>query len=116
MRHSLAIACLIGVPALAGCGGTETPAPGPTAETARRAPIDSATSAKLAEADAVDGETDRVLSRCLMCGLRMDGVAEHASTVGEYTVHHCGAGCKTAFDKDPGRWVALLEIPPANPG
>jgi len=43
--------------------------------------------AKLAAADAQDGTTDKVISGCLMCGLRMEGSADFTSAHAGYTLH-----------------------------
>ncbi len=65
----------------------------------------------LARADAVDGTTDKVVSKCLMCSFAMDGKAEHASTVEGYTLHLCGTHCKEAFDKDPVARLQMTRLP-----
>lgn len=82
------------------------PAPAPSAPAA--APS-AETLAKLAKADAVDGKTDKVVSKCAGCALGMDGKAAHAAKLGEYTVHFCDhcAG-KT---KDVEKIVMALKLP-----
>ncbi len=103
------------------CGGAPTaqpvPEPAPEATTqavpqdvpAERsvegnAPAPDATC--LDHADLQDGTADKVIHRCANCGLGMDGSADHASTVGEFTAHACSASCKAAFDADPAGVLA----------
>jgi YHS domain-containing protein len=57
--------------------------------------------AKLAAADAHDGTTDKVISECLMCGLRMKGSPDHTSTHEGVTLQFCKEDCKKRFDEDP---------------
>lgn len=86
----------------------EAPAPAPTPSAPAAAPS-AETIAKLAKADAVDGKTDKVVSKCAGCALGMDGKAAHAAKLGEYTVHFCDhcAG-KT---KDVEKIVMALKLP-----
>jgi len=70
-----------------------------------------AVAAKLARADAVDGEEDLVVSKCAGCALGMAGKAEHALAVGQYSMHFCAAECKARFARDPGAAVLAMEIP-----
>ncbi len=101
-----------------GCGEEKAPTTAPAADekpatttpAASAAPTAGVT-AMLAKADAVDGKTDKVVSKCPGCGLAMDGDPAHASTVGDYKVHLCSADCKKAFDGDPSKVVLALEIP-----
>jgi YHS domain-containing protein len=79
--------------------GPETPTP--LTEEAR---------AKLAMADAADGKEDHVISKCITCGLAMDGKPKHAVEIEGYTFHLCSSGCKTIFSKDPS--AALVAIKP----
>ncbi|MGW8179192.1 MAG: hypothetical protein ACWGQW_10600 [bacterium] len=64
--------------------------------------------AALAEADAADGTTDKVVRKCLACKLAMNGKSEHQTTYGEYTMHFCTELCKMSFEKDPEK--ALLSL------
>ena len=66
--------------------------------------------AKLAQADALDGATDKVVAKCAACVLRMDGSADHAFTHAEYSMHFCSAGCKDRFAKDPVEAILALEV------
>lgn len=67
--------------------------------------------AKLAKADAIDGSTDKVVTKCGGCALRMDGSDKHAINVSGYTMHFCSAKCKTEFSKDTIQSVMALTIP-----
>ena len=86
------------------------PPPSPTATEAPAAPapLTDEARAKLAQADAADGQVDQVVSKCVTCGLAMKGKAAHAVTVEGYAVHLCSAGCQTMFAKDPV--AALLAL------
>ena len=71
----------------------------------------AAVEAKLAKADAFDGKTDKVLSKCASCALGTDGKSEHALEVSGYTLHFCSEGCKTGFEKDTTKAILALKIP-----
>jgi YHS domain-containing protein len=86
------------------CGrgaGTAPGAAGPT----------EAEAATLKRADAADGASDRVVSKCAVCGLAMDGTAEHASSFAGYDLHFCSSECKDAFDHDPRAVLRRLSVP-----
>ncbi len=85
--------------ALAACGRVEAPATSDKSATPA-APSEAALAA-LARADAADGTVDKVVSKCVMCSLSMDGSPEHAASYGGYSVHLCSAECYEAFLKDP---------------
>ena len=67
--------------------------------------------AKLAKADAFDGTTDKIISKCPTCKLQMDGSSEHAAEVSGYTVYFCSEKCKAEFTKDTMNSINDLEIP-----
>lgn len=67
--------------------------------------------AKLAKADAFDGKVDKVVTKCLGCGLGMDGSKELAATTAGYTLYLCSAHCKADFEKDPSKAVIAMRIP-----
>lgn len=95
---------------------TETAAEGLTGlveETvaAGKAELTAQLTAKLAEADKLDGKTDKIIEKCPGCGLKMDGKSEHALEVSGYTMHFCGASCQQEFAKDPTKSIEDLEIP-----
>ncbi len=75
-------------------------------------PVDpKAVEARLAQADAVDGKVDKVVSKCAGCALGMDGKKEHSFTTSGYVLQFCSEGCKSEFEKDPGRSVLAMKIP-----
>ena len=67
--------------------------------------------AKLAEADKLDGDADKVIKKCPGCGLKMDGKSEHAFKVEGYTIHFCEAACMEEFTKDLAKSIEGMEIP-----
>jgi len=66
---------------------------------------------KLAAADRVDGEEDKVVSRCPGCGLAMPGSDEYALAAGDYSLHFCSDSCKGRFEKDLQESVMALAVP-----
>lgn len=99
MRMGMAYA-LLGLAVLAGCGrgGGVGAAPG----------ADKAEAAKLAAADAADGARDHVIAKCAVCGLAMDGTAEHVSHYAGYELRFCSGECKETFDHDPHAVIRRL--------
>jgi YHS domain-containing protein len=97
-------AALIGAAGFAGCEKKSADAPAPPADA-------KAVEAKLAKADAFDGKVDKVVTKCLGCGLGMDGKKELAATTAGYTLYLCSAHCKSEFEKDPNKAVLALQIP-----
>ncbi|MBX3394962.1 MAG: hypothetical protein KF841_06305 [Phycisphaerae bacterium] len=71
----------------------------------------SAVAVVLAKADAVDGKTDKIITRCAGCALGMDGKQDHELVVGEYRMHFCNAGCKDRFARNPDKEILALKIP-----
>lgn len=67
----------------------------------------------LAKADAYDGTTDKVVSKCAACGLGMGGSEEHALATHGYTMHFCSSDCKGKFDTDTEKAVLAMKIPDA---
>lgn len=67
--------------------------------------------AKLAKADTVDGAEDRVVSKCVGCSLRMDGLEEHSVELAGYTLHLCSDQCKQSFQDGAVDAVLSLAIP-----
>ncbi len=70
--------------------------------------LSAASIAALVKADAADGKVDKVVSKCLTCGLGMDGKADHSTKVGEYVLHLCKEGCKKMVEADPEKALASL--------
>ena len=99
---SLTLAGIVLAVALPACEKAETP-PAPPADPA-------AITAKLAQADAADGATDKVVSQCLMCALRMKGDAAQAVEYQGYALHLCSSTCKQHFQKDPAAAIAATDI------
>lgn len=113
---SLALVCSL---ALVGCGGTtsdygdaevaevvekvESVAPEALDVTPELAVI-------LAAADGADGETDHVVSQCTNCALAMEGVADHATTVGEYELYFCSDGCLEDFSSQAEKRLLALNV------
>ncbi len=66
--------------------------------------------ALLAKADAKDGATDKVVTKCVTCALAMDGSADHKVSVEGYEVHLCSADCKKSFEGDPTKSLQTLKL------
>jgi hypothetical protein len=101
----------------AACGGEPTPAAeeGTAAVTEGQTEIGTVASAAmtalLEKADAADGTTDKVVSNCVTCGLKMAGSADNAAKVGDYEIHLCSANCLGSFNEDPEKALAALDLP-----
>ncbi len=105
LRVVVALALLLAL----GCGGGSSRSGGDAASGAAAA-LD--VNAVLAAADQADGSEDRVVHRCAVCGLGMDGSPEITSTWRGYTFYHCSQHCREQFDRDPVKVLARLEVPP----
>lgn len=68
----------------------------------------------LAKADALDGQTDKIVTRCASCALGMDSSNEHRLQVGEYTMYFCTDDCKKAFREDIAKSVLGLKLTAAD--
>ncbi len=66
---------------------------------------------KLASFDALDGNTDKIVSNCASCALAMKGNTEHQVEVGDYKLHFCSGNCAMEFGKDTNNKILALEIP-----
>ncbi len=93
---------------LVGCGNGEAPT-GKTTKT----PAASGTgvAAILAKADAKDGMTDKVVTKCVTCMLGMDGEADYSVKIDEYEVHLCSPDCKKFFEQNPEKALKNLNLP-----
>ncbi|MEI6783835.1 MAG: hypothetical protein WCQ21_23330 [Verrucomicrobiota bacterium] len=113
-KHHLLLLASICV-ALTACDRETKPQPEPTTAASPRVELQLTDElrARLAAADAVDGKTDHVIEKCVSCKLQMGGTPEFTSTVADYRVQLCSAGCKKAFEGDPGK--LLLALPAAKP-
>jgi YHS domain-containing protein len=69
----------------------------------------------LAKADAFDGQTDKVVSKCASCALAMDGSPDYSVTAYGYTLHMCSAHCKETFEKDPAKAILAMTFPESPP-
>jgi len=67
--------------------------------------------ARLAKADLLDGTADKIVTRCASCALGMDGTAEHALKVLDYTLHFCTPGCAQRFGENLTESVLAMKIP-----
>jgi YHS domain-containing protein len=83
------------------------------AEAVEKVEVDTmaAIEAKLAAADAFDGTTDKIVSKCAGCALAMDGKSEHTLEVSGYKLYFCAEECKTHFEKDVNKAILALKIP-----
>jgi hypothetical protein len=93
----------------AGCA--KEPEPAGTGEKGTKSPkVSAAPSAEvlalLARADAKDGKTDKVVSKCASCTLSMDGNPDFAAKIGEYQLHFCSDHCRENFQADPEKALA----------
>lgn len=109
-----------GVLVVSGCGGQESPSPvasQPEASVPDAPPEFAATpemAAILAKADALDGQSDKIVLRCASCALGMDGSKEHSVRVGDYTMYFCADDCNKAFSEDIAKSVLGLKVPAAD--
>ena len=105
----LAIICV----GLSACDRQNKPQPEPMSAASPRAELQLTDElrARLAAADAADGKTDHVIEKCVSCRLQMAGQPEFTSTVADYRVQLCSAGCKKAFESDPGKQLLALPAP-----
>jgi hypothetical protein len=115
MKVSLSLALLCSL-ALIGCGGTTSDYG--DAEAAEKvesvAPealeVTPELEVILAAADGADGASDHVVSQCTNCALAMEGVADHATTVGDYELHFCSDGCLKDFSSHSETRLLALNV------
>ena len=109
-----------GILIIPGCGQQTTPSPTgsqPEASAQDAAPDVTVTpemAEALAKADALDGQDDKIVTRCASCALKMDGSNEHPLHVGEYTMYFCKEDCKQAFSEDIPASVLAMKLPPTD--
>lgn len=105
---------------LSGCGTKkETPQPpaktaAPASETVADIVVTPEMATILTEVDAKDGESDKTVSLCASCALKMAGSPEHSLKVGEYTMCFCKDSCKEEFCKDIPQHVLAMAPPKEN--
>lgn len=124
IREGLVLLSLVTLTIVIGCRkesedtATETAQATPPAKSTSPAPVDEAKptdvspaqEAILAKADAMDGTTDHVVSKCGMCALRMDGNDAHVSKVGDYELHFCSEECKESFDENAEEAILTFAV------
>ena len=71
--------------------------------------------AKLAKADQIDGQADKIVGRCASCALSMDGKPDHALKVLDYTLYFCKEACAQLFAKNMTKSVLAMKIPESLP-
>ncbi len=71
--------------------------------------------AKLASADAFDGKTDKVVSKCAGCALGMDGSDKFTVQIEGYSLHLCNEACRKQFASDTVNAVLAMRVPGAKP-
>lgn len=117
------LACVslgLGTIVVFGCGqpGDATPAasqPDPSvADVSEEVAATPEMTVVLARADAVDGQSDKVVSKCASCALGMDGSSDHTLHVGEYTMCFCSDHCKQAFSEDIPKSVMAMDLSAAD--
>ncbi|XZE43030.1 hypothetical protein SH467x_002574 [Pirellulaceae bacterium SH467] len=91
--------CLLGCLGIAGCGAQQPPNTGETV------------ASLLAKADALDGQVDKVVHRCYVCNLGMDGKEKLAVKHAGYTAHLCSEGCKQEFASNADSIIAQTTVP-----
>ena len=121
MVARMLLACfLAGTLVVAGCNQDGGPSPADSesdsdpADEASQVTVTPEMAEMLAKADALDGQTDKVVTRCASCELGMDGTKEYALRVGEYTMYVCQEDCKQAFGKDVAKSVMDMQVPSAD--
>lgn len=112
----LTFSCLILISAtiLVGCGPTSVPSassPGGDTKIKHTVTVPDDQLAKLAEADHADGQDDKTIHKCYVCGLGMDGSPENGVSVNGYVAHFCSAECCDHFAKDAVAVVSTTKIP-----
>ena len=106
-----------GMLSICGCSeqGSPSPVASPPEAIATDAPPEVVVTPEMAEvlakADALDGQSDKIVSLCASCALGMDGSNEHALPVGEYTMCFCADDCKQAFSEDIRQSVLGMKLP-----
>ena len=115
MRNALRVfAVVIGVALLIGCDAPSQPAASMqdgTAPAANASAGESTVLVSLKAADAVDGAEDKVIGKCYVCGLGMDGSQEHSTEFEGYTCYLCSEHCKEHFAANAESVIAATPIP-----
>lgn len=110
MKHAQTLAAVVMIALFAACGDKPGPAPKKTPQPPAAATPTAAQLTRLAAADKKDGTEDKVVSKCLTCGLGMAGKADLPVKYGEYTLHLCSAACQAKVAKDPGAAIDAAKV------
>jgi len=95
---------------VAGCNREES-AGGVDNGASASAGSDEQVTAILAKADAADGTTDKVVSKCSGCSLVMNGKAEHDLKFHGYSLHFCSGMCRDGFAEDTTKSILAMKLP-----
>ena len=117
MRKTYLLAPLCALTLLVGCGSE--PAEVTTESAEERAEARAVASAErtevilasLKQADLLDGKEDKVVGKCYMCNLGMDGSEEFAVDIHGYKAHLCSEGCQVHFQGSADDVIASTDIP-----
>ena len=109
IRRSLAGSLPLLLLCVVGCKAEVKPT-APAIPPAAAAAVAPEVLAQLAKADAKDGKVDKIVHKCAGCALGMDGKAEFALPVQDYTMHFCKQGCLDGFKTEPSKAILALKI------
>ena len=59
----------------------------------------------------LDGQADRIVTRCASCAPGMDGTSDHGLKVLDYALCFCTERCKKTFAQDTTESVLAMKIP-----
>jgi hypothetical protein len=116
-RTCLGAVCLgvvLVIAAAPGCRKEETPeakSPAVAAQPAADTAIPAELEAKLAKADQLDGEADKVIKRCASCSFSMDGSSEHTLKAMDYTMYFCTEACANKFAENMTESIRTMTVP-----
>ncbi len=74
-------------------------------------PVSASSIAKMAAADAFDGQVDKVVGKCPACALMMDGKPDFGIKLGDYKLQFCSDTCRKSYSRDPEDKLSLLKVP-----
>jgi YHS domain-containing protein len=66
---------------------------------------------RLVAADLLDGTEDKIVHRCYVCALGMDGKEKNTAKYEGFEVHLCSQGCLEEFQANPEKVVLETPIP-----
>lgn len=113
IRHTIHFLVLLAAATIAGCGPAAAPTTlAPSAPKIRHTvTVAEENLAKLEAADRADGQDDKTIHKCYVCGLGMAGSPENAVSVNDYVAHFCSPDCCDHFAKDPVAVISSTKIP-----